>query len=154
MKYELNKNDLNKLLERIKDIQAKNESDKYYIDLKAKDRSYNQLQLYWGGWLPAILYFLKDDIKLHTTEELHIYLKEYYCYSKNKSEYFKQVEIMGKKRYICIFSINFEKCKQEIFNDYMDFVSNDFYHLINIDISDIDNLMTEYKKATTIVSSI
>ena len=146
MKYEINKSDWNKLVSKIKDIQNKNESEKYYIELKNKDRSYEQLKLYWGAWLPAILYFLKDDIKLNTVEELHIYLKEYYCYSQNKTEYFKQVEIMGHKRYICLFSINFDKCKQEIFNDYMDFVLNNFYYLITVDISDIDNLILEYNK--------
>ena len=154
MRYEINKDDLLKLKNRLKDIQAKNESNKYYIDLKIKDRSYEQLKLYWGAWLPAILYFLKDDIKLNSVEELHIYLKEYYCYQKNKEEYFKQVEIMGVKRHICIFSINFDKCKQDIFNDYMDFVLNNFYNLLNIDISNIDDLLIEYNKAINIISSL
>lgn len=144
MKYELNKNDWLKLSERVKDINNKNENDKYYIELKAKNRSYNQLQLYWVAWLPAILYFLKDDIKLNDTEELHIYLKEYYCYKNNKTEYYKQIDILGKKRYICLFSINFDKCKQEIFNDYINFVSENFYNLINVDISSIDDLIKLY----------
>lgn len=144
MKYELNKNDWLKLSERVKDINNKNENDKYYIELKAKNRSYNQLQLYWGAWLPTILYFLKDNIKLNDTEELHIYLKEYYCYKNNKTEYYKQIDILGKKRYICLFSINFDKCKQEVFNDYINFVSENFYNLINVDISSIDDLIKLY----------
>lgn len=144
MKYELNKNDWLKLSERVKDINNKNENDKYYIELKNKNRSYNQLRLYWGGWLPAILYFLKDEIKLNDTEELHIYLKEYYCYKNNKTEYYKQVNILDKKRYICLFSINFDKCKQETFNDYINFVSENFYNLINVDISSIDDLIKLY----------
>ena len=106
MKYELNKNDWLKLSERVKDINNKNENDKYYIELKAKNRSYNQLQLYWGAWLPAILYFLKDDIKLNDTEELHIYLKEYYCYKNNKTEYYKLIDKILYQVVFAIFHIS------------------------------------------------
>ena len=144
MKYEINRDDWNKLVSKIKDIQNKNESEKYYIELKNKNRSYNQLQLYWAVWLPAILYFLKDEIKLNDTEELHIYLKEYYCYKNNKTEYYKQVNILDKTRYICLFSINFDKCNQETFNDYINFVSENFYNLINVNVSSIDDLINLY----------
>lgn len=142
--YELNKSDWDKFYSRIKDIQAKNESEKYYILLKRKNRSYEQLKLYWGEWLPAILYFLKSEIKLNNVEELHIYLKEYYCYSQNRSEYFKEVSILGKKRYICFFSIDFSRCKQEVFNEYMDFVSENYFDLVNIASSSIDDLVIAY----------
>lgn len=156
MKYELNREDWHKLSKDVKELfnevdkSGHSKAEKYYIELKAKDRSYNQLKLYWGEWLPAILYFLKDDIKLNTVEELHIYLKEYYCYVMNKSEYFREVEMLGKKRYICFFSINFNDCKQDIFNEYMDFILDYFYKIINVNIGNIDDLIIAYKQAITI----
>ena len=146
MKYELNKDDWQKLSTRIKDIQAKNESEKYYIELKRKGRSYEQLKLYWL-WLEAILYFLKDEIKINSVEELHIYLKEYYCYKVNKPEYFKEFDFGNKKRLVCLFSINLNDCSQVAFNEYIDFVKDNFYNLINVDINDIDILLELYYKS-------
>lgn len=156
MKYELNKEDWQKLTAKVRELNSEvdksgfRKSENYYIELKAKNRSYNQLKLYWGEWMPAILYFLNDNIKINTVEELHIYLKEYYCYVMNKTEYFREVNILGKKRYICLFSINFEKCKQETFNEYMNFILEYFYKLVNVNIGNIDDLVMAYKNAIII----
>ena len=143
MKYELNKNDWQRLINKVKDIQAKNDNDKYYIEIKRRERSYEQLKLYWL-WLEAILYFIKDDIKLNTTEELHIYMKEYYCYKTNKEEYFKEFDFDNHKKLICIFSINLNDCKQDVFNEYLQFIKDNFHNLINVDIYNIDNLLELY----------
>lgn len=149
--YELNKVDWERFYKRIKEIQAREESEKYCIILKNKDRSYNQLKLYWGEWLPAILYFLKDDIKLNTVEELHIYLKEFFCYRQDKTNYFKEVSIMGKKRYICVFSIDFERCKQEMFNDYMEFVAENFFELVSLNVPTLEDLLLEFHKSVNVI---
>ena len=43
----------------IKNIKDKN---KYIIEVKNKTRSYQQLKYYFGSVLPAILYFIRDEI--------------------------------------------------------------------------------------------
>lgn len=144
-KYELN--ELEALERVIKVLKAKEEAGKYYIELKRKERSYNQLKLYWGEWLPAILYFTKGEIELNTVDELHIYLKEWYCMKTNKVDSFKKVKINGKVRYICMFSIEFEKASCIEMNDYMSFIENNFYELVSItDLLNIDELVSRYKE--------
>jgi len=146
--YEINREDWGKLVSLIK-LLPKDRLDKYYIEFKRKDRSYEQLKKYWGEWLPAILYFLKDEIDIQDTETLHVYLKEYYCYKVNQ-KYFKKVKLGGEDRYICIFSISFDNLKQEEFNSYMRFIEDNFFELVNSSALDIDALCEEYQKAILI----
>lgn len=143
-KYELT--ELEALSRAIKVLKAKNEGDKYYIEIKRKERSYEQLKLYWGEWLPSILYFLLDTIQLNTIEELHVYLKEWYCMERN-TDAFKRVVIGGKVRYICMFSINFEKASSLEMSDYMRFIEDNFYKIICIEegINNLDDLILRYK---------
>lgn len=146
--YELNKEDWDKLVSLIKLLPI-DRRDKYYIEFKRKDRSYEQLKKYWGEWLPAILYFLKSEIEINDTETLHAYLKEYYCYKVNQ-KYFKKVKLGSEYKYICVFSISFDNLKQEEFNAYMRFIEDNFFDIVNSNALDIDALCEEYQKAIQI----
>lgn len=148
--YELTKESWHKLVKDIKDITANEKAENYIIELKHKARSYEQLKLYWSKWLPAILYFLNNDIKLYTCEELHIYLKEFFCYTTDKNKYYKELSIMNAKRYVCLFSIDFARCSQEVFNKYMNFVSENFYKIVSVDANDIEELIKLYENSVVI----
>ncbi|WP_157143967.1 hypothetical protein [Brachyspira pilosicoli] len=100
--FELNNESLKELSSFIQSIKNK---EKYIIEVH---RSYEQLKYYFGAILPAILYFIRDEIKINSTDDLHIYLKEFYAF-ETKQEYFKKTVINGKTRYINTFSIDFEK---------------------------------------------
>ena len=113
--FELNKESLKELSSFIKSLENK---EKYIIEVKRKHRSYEQLKYYFGAILPAILYFIRDEIKINSTDDLHIYLKEFYAF-ETKQEYFKKTVINEKTRYINTFSIDFEKCSQAEINLYL-----------------------------------
>lgn len=140
--FELNKAGWETLTDYIKSLENK---DKYIIEVKKKHRSYKQLKYYFGALLPALLYFIKDEIKINNTDDLHIYLKEFYCY-ENKQEYYKEVIINGKKRYINTFSIDFERCSQYEINLYLSFIENNLNKLITIDVYNFDDLIDFYSK--------
>lgn len=144
-KYELD--ELEGVLRVVKVLQSKGEADKYYIEVKRKERSYEQLKLYWGKWLPAILYYLKAEIMLNTEEELHIYMKEWYCLKTNKTDAFKRVIINGKIRYICMFSIALDKASPIEVNDYLRFIEENFFELIDeAGVVNIDDLIARYNE--------
>ena len=126
----------------IKNIKDK---DKYIIEVKNKTRSYQQLKYYFGAVLPAILYFIRDEIKINSVDELHIYLKEFYAF-ETKQEYFKETVINGKTRYINTFSIDFERCSQDEINFYLSFVENNLDKLITIDKYNFEDLVYEFFK--------
>ena len=136
--------DFKDLIKNIKD------KDKYIIEVKNKNRSYQQLKYYFGAVLPAILYFIRDEIKINDKDTLHLYLKEFYCF-ENKQEYFKPVLINNKTRYINTFSIDFEKCSQDEINIYLSFVENNLDKLITIDKYNFEDLVYEFSKIENIL---
>ena len=139
--FELNQNGWLALKNTVKSIENK---DKYIIELKNKHRSYKQLQLYWSGVLPSILYFLREDIKVNDIGTLHVYLKGFYAYSKDKSEYFKTAFINGEKVLINTFSIDFKRCKQDEFNNYLNFIENNLNSLITLEVYDFEELIDAF----------
>lgn len=145
--FELNKESWQKLTDYIKSLENK---DKYIIEVKRKHRSYEQLKYYFGGILPAILYFIKDDIKINSIDDLHIYLKEFYAF-ETKQEYYKPVSINGKTRYINTFSIDFERCTQYEINLYLSFIENNLSKLITIDVYNFKTLTYEFSKYDNVV---
>ena len=68
--FELNKAGWETLTDYIKSLENK---DKYIIEVKKKHRSYEQLKYYFGALLPALLYFIKDEIKINNTDNIFIY---------------------------------------------------------------------------------
>lgn len=130
----------------IKNIKDK---DKYIIEVKNKTRSYQQLKYYFGSVLPAILYFIRDEIKINNKDTLHLYLKEFYCF-ENKQEYFKPVLINNKTRYINTFSIDFERCSQNEINLYLSFVENNLDKLVTITAGSFEDLVYEFSKIENI----
>lgn len=131
-------------------LQSLKDKTKYYIEVKRKNRSYEQLQFYFGGVLPAILYFIRDEIKINDVDTLHIYLKEYYCY-ECKQEYYKKTVINGKTRYINTYSIAFDKCSQDEINLYLSFIENNLNKLITIDVYSFETLVYEFSKYDNVV---
>ncbi len=145
--FELNTESLKELSSFIQSIENK---EKYIIEVKRKHRSYEQLKYYFGAILPAILYFIIDEIKINCVDDLHIYLKEFYAF-ETKQEYFKKTVINGKTRYINTFSIDFEKCSQNEINLYLSFIENNLNKLITIDCNDFEDLVYEFSKYNNVV---
>lgn len=145
--FELNTESLKDLASFIKSLENK---EKYIIEVKRKHRSYEQLKYYFGAILPAILYFIIDEIKINCVDDLHIYLKEFYAF-ETKQEYFKKTVINGKTRYINTFSIDFEKCSQNDINIYLSFIENNLNKLITIDCGNFEDLINEFSKYNNVV---
>lgn len=145
--FELNTESLKELSSFIQSLENK---EKYIIEVKRKHRSYEQLKYYFGAILPAILYFIIDEIKINCVDDLHIYLKEFYAF-ETKQEYFKKTVINGKTRYINTFSIDFEKCSQNEINLYLSFIENNLNKLITIDCNDFEDLVYEFSKYNNVV---
>ena len=145
--FELNTESLKELSSFIKSLENK---EKYIIEVKRKHRSYEQLKYYFGAILPAILYFIRDEIKINSVDELHIYLKEFYAF-ETKQEYFKKTIINGKTRYINTFSIDFEKCSQNEINLYLSFIENNLNKLITIECDNFEDLVYEFSKYNNVV---
>ena len=135
--FELNTESLKELSSFIQSIENK---EKYIIEVK----------YYFGAILPAILYFIIDEIKINCVDDLHIYLKEFYAF-ETKQEYFKKTVINGKTRYINTFSIDFEKCSQNEINLYLSFIENNLNKLITIDCNDFEDLVYEFSKYNNVV---
>lgn len=147
MIYQLEKEEMQKLNIRIKEINEEHENQKYVIELKRKDRSYRQHRFYWGGVLPALLYFIRDDIKINDADILHIYIKEMYAYSlQSEKNYYVPIELNGKKRYACTFTINMQECTHKEFQSFMVFIERNLNKLITLDVDNIDDLVTAYSQ--------
>lgn len=145
--FELNKEGWHSLKTFIKSLEDK---EKYIIEVKRKNRSYEQLKYYFGAVLPAVLYFITDEININNTDALHIYLKEFYAF-ETKQEYFKPVIINGIKRYINTFSIDFERCSQDEINNYLSFIENNLNKLITIEAKTFEDLIYEFSKYDNII---
>ena len=144
--FELNTESLKELSSFIQSLENK---EKYIIEVKRKHRSYEQLKYYFGAILPAVLYFIRDEIKINSIDDLHIYLKEFYAFEA-KQEYFKKTVINGKTRYINTFSIDFEKCSQNDINLYLSFIENNLNKLITIDCGNFEDLINEFSNYSSV----
>jgi len=104
-------------------------------------RSHEQLSLYWGSWIPAILYHFPESIgKPKNREEIHNYLKFAYCFTKRQDllQESRCVDANGKASKTMIpFSSALDKLPQKDMNDYLNFVKE----FVNTNIGNFEKVV-------------
>lgn len=104
------------------DFRKYNIGKKITMTLQTGTRSYKHHKFYFAC-LKAILKFEKEGFNFINEDYLHKWLENNYA-ANFKKESFKKVKAFGKEEYVSNYSISFEKCSNEEFKNYMEFVEN------------------------------